>query len=390
MTDRETSGGAPFWQLGFRPFFALGALASVVLLSLWLTLQAGTPVPLGALAPIVWHAHEMVFGFAAAIVAGFVLTASQSWSGVRGVHGRRLQLLVAVWLLARVLLLTPAPLPIVALVDLAFFPLLSLALWPYLRDPELKPERLLFVLFAALLVGNAMVHAEALGLTSGTALRGVRLGVHTLVVMIVFIGGRVIPFFTESSIARAQPRTWRWVEWASHGTAWAFVVAQVVAPTSPVSAAIALAAALANLVRLAGWYVRRVRRAPLLWVLHAAYLWLVVGFALSGLASLGVVAGSYAVHAFTVGGIGAVIHGMISRVSLGHTGRRLHPSAWTVAGFVAIHLAAVVRVLVPLAFPSLQTAAIHLSGALWILAYGLFLAVYMPMLRAARVDGEPG
>lgn len=390
MTDAERADGAPFWQLGFRPFFFLGALAAVLLVSLWVAVQAGVPVPLGALGPIVWHAHEMVFGFAAAIVAGFVLTASQSWSGVRGVHGRRLQLLVALWLLARVLLLTPAPLPVVAAVDLAFFPLLGLVLWPYLKDPELKPERLLFVLFAVLFAGNAMVHAEAMGLASGTALRGVRLGVHALVLMIVFIGGRVIPFFTEGSIARAQPRTRAWVEWASHGAAWAFVVAQVVAPTSPVSAGIAFAAALANLVRLAGWYVRRVRRVPLLWVLHAAYLWLVAGFALSGLSSLGLVAGTYAVHAFTVGGIGAVIHGMISRVSLGHTGRRLHPSAWTVAGFVAIHLAAVVRVVVPLAFPASQAWAIQLSGGLWVLAFGLFLAVYAPMLRAARVDGAPG
>lgn len=390
MSESTTEGGAPLWQLGFRPFFTLGALASVILLAVWLAVQGGVGVPLGGLGPIVWHAHEMVFGFAAAIVAGFVLTASQSWSGLRGVHGRRLQLLVALWLLGRALVVSPAPPALVAAVDLAFFPLLGLALWPYLKDPELKPERLLFVLFAALFAGNAMVHAEALGLAGGTALRGVRLGVHALVLMIVFIGGRVIPFFTEGSIVRAQPRTRAWVERASHGAAWAFVVAQVVAPTSPVSAAIAFAAAAANLVRLAGWYVRRVRRVPLLWVLHAAYLWLVVGFALSGLASLGVVAGTYAVHAFTVGGIGAVIHGMISRVSLGHTGRRLHPSAWTVVGFVAIHLAAVVRVLVPLAAPSLQATAIQVSGGLWILAFGLFLAVHAPMLLAPRVDGQPG
>jgi uncharacterized protein involved in response to NO len=381
---------APFWQLGFRPFFALGALAAVVLVSLWLALQAGVPVPTGRLGPIVWHAHEMVFGFAVAIVAGFVLTASQSWSGLRGVHGRRLQLLVVVWLLPRVLLLTPAPLPVVAAVDLAFLPLVGAFLWPYLKDPELKPERVLFVLFAVLTAGNAMVYAEALDLTSGTALRGVRLGLHALVLMIVFIGGRVIPFFTESSIAPRQPRTRAWVEAASHGAAWTFVLAQLVAPTSPISAGIALVAGLANLVRLAGWWVRRVRRVPLLWVLHASYLWLVVGFVLSGLASLGVVATTYAVHAFTVGGIGAVIHGMISRVSLGHTGRRLHPSAWTVVGFAAIHLAAVVRVVVPLVRPALQPEAVQLSGALWVTAFGLFLLVYVPMLLAPRTDGEPG
>ncbi len=390
MNDGEAAGHPALWQLGFRPFFALGALSSVVLLGVWLAVQAGAPVPLGPLGPIVWHAHEMVFGFSAAIVAGFLLTASQSWSGVRGVHGRRLQLLVALWLAGRVLMLAPVHWAIVAAVDLAFLPALGLALWPYLKDPELKPERLLLVLLTVLTAANAMVHADALGLTSGTALGGVRLGVYALVLMILFIGGRVVPFFTESSIARAQPRTRAWVEWSSHGSAWAFVVAQVVAPTSPVSAAIAFLAALANLARLVGWYVRRVRRVPLLWVLHAAYLWLVVGLALSGLASLGLVAGTYAIHAFTVGGIGAVIHGMISRVSLGHTGRRLHPSAWTVVGFVAIHLAALVRVVVPLALPSLQATAIQVSGGLWILAFGLFLVVYTPMLLAPRVDGEPG
>ncbi len=381
---------APIWQLGFRPFFALGALASILLLAAWLGNQAGLVMTPGPLPPLYWHAHEMVYGFAAAIIAGFVLTASQSWSGIRGVHGARLRLLVAVWLLARVLLLTPAPLPLIAVVDLAFLPLVGVSLWPYLKDPELKAERILFVLIAALLAGNVMVHAELLGWTSETALRGVRLGVHAIVLVILFIGGRVIPFFTESSIAKAQPRTRPRVEWSSHGAAWAFVLAHLVAPTSPVTAALAFVAALGNLVRLAGWQVRRVRRIPLLWVLHASYLWLVVGFALSGLASLGVVATTYPLHAFTVGGIGAVIHGMISRVSLGHTGRRLHPSAWTVAGFVAIHLAGVTRVFAPLVHPPLQPAAIQASGALWIAAYGLFLAVYGPMLLAARVDGEPG
>lgn len=383
--------GAPLWQLGFRPFFALGGLAGALLVAAWLAVQAGALAPGGPLAPMVWHGHEMVFGFATGIVAGFVLTASQNWSGVRGVHGARLQGLVAVWLLARVLLLTPAPPALVAAVDLAFLPLVWVALWPCLKDPELRTELALFsVFFAVLLAGNAMVHAEALELTSGTALRGIRLGVHTIVLVIVFIGGRVIPFFTESSLARAQPRTWAWCERASHGTAWAFVAAQLVAPTHPASAALAFAAGAANLVRLAGWQVRRVRRVPLLWVLHLAYLWLVVGFVLAGLATLGLVAPSPALHAFTVGGIGTVVHGMISRVSLGHTGRRLHPSAWTVAGFVLVHLSAAVRVLLPLARPDLSTPAVHASGALWIAAYGLFLAVYAPKLLAARVDGKPG
>lgn len=381
---------APFWQLGFRPFFALGALASILLIATWLAYLAGWIGPFGSLGPVVWHGHEMVYGFATAIIAGFVLTASQSWSGIRGVHGTKLKVLVAVWLLARVLLVTPAPPPLVAAVDLIFLPLVGIALWPYLKDPELKVERVLFVFFAFMLAGNAMVHAEALGLASGTALRGIRLGLHTVVLVIVFIGGRVIPFFTESSISPAQPRTRSWVEWSSHGTAWAFVLTQFVAPAEPLSAVVAFAAGLANLARLAGWHVRRVRRVPLLWVLHAAYLWLVVGFVLSGLASLGVVAASPAIHAFTVGGIGTVIHGMISRVSLGHTGRRLHPSAWTVVGFVAIHLAAVVRVFAQLVYPPSYIASLHVSGALWLLAFGLFLAVYGPMLLRARVDGEPG
>lgn len=382
---------APLWQLGFRPFFLLGSLAGALLVGAWLGVQAGAFAPGGALSPQVWHGHEMVFGFATAIVAGFVLTASQNWSGVRGAHGRPLLALVAVWLAARVLLLTPAPLALVAAVDLAFLPLVWVALWPCLRDPELRLELFAFTAFFGVLLGaNAMVHAEALELTAGTAVRGLYLGVHAIVLVIVFIGGRVIPFFTESSIARNQPRTWPWCERASHGTAWAFVVAQLVAPQHPVTAAFAFAAAGVHLVRLSGWQVRRVRRVPLLWVLHLAYLWLVVGFALSGLAALRLVPPSQALHAFTVGGIGAAIHGMIARVSLGHTGRRLHPSAWTAVGFALIHLAAAVRVVPPLLRSDLALPAIHASGALWLAAYGLFLAVHAPMLLAARVDGKPG
>jgi uncharacterized protein involved in response to NO len=133
-----------------------------------------------------------------------------------------------------------------------------------------------------------------------------------------------------------------------------------------------------------------VRRIPLIWVLHLAYLWMVVGFALAGFASLGLLNPTLAIHSFTIGGLGVIVYGMISRVSLGHTGRRLHPAAWTVAGYVSLNLAALIRTMAPIAFPSFYQATLFASGFFWIVAFGIYVGVYAPILLSKRVDGRPG
>ncbi|MCM2278925.1 MAG: NnrS family protein [Oligoflexia bacterium] len=378
-------------QLGFRPFFLLGASHAFLVIGAWVGYLQGWLPRLGAFDPVLWHAHEMVYGFASAIIGGFVLTAIQNWTGIPGVKGRPLALLALLWISARVLLAIPgAPLGLAAALDLAFYPALGLLLYPYFKDPELKVERVFYLFFSLFFAGNLLMHLHAMGfLTRGR--QGALLGLDTVLALIVFIGGRVIPFFTESSVARAQPRTRETVEIGCHVSMAAFLVADFLFQGSLVLAVAAFAAAALHLARLLGWQVRRLRRIPLIWVLHLGYLWLVIGFALSGLSALGWVAPGVAIHAFTVGGIGVIIHGMISRVTLGHTGRRLHPSAWSVVGFVLLNLSAVFRVFGPVLAPreALGTMLVIAAG-LWMAGFALFLAVQGPMLLAPRVDGRPG
>ncbi len=379
------------WQLGFRPFFLFASAHAALAIALWISFLGGWISRPGLIDPVLWHSHEMIYGFAAAIVVGFVLTASQNWTGIRGVHGNSLKILVLLWAAARVALSLPlVPLPIAATLDLAFFPVAAYLMVPYLKDPELKAEKLFYVFYGLLFAGNLLVHLETTSLMPGYGRQGIFLGLDVLLVVIVFMGGRVIPFFTESSIARAQPKTRSWVEIGSHASAALFLVTDLFWPSSLPAAVVAASAGVLHFLRLWGWQVRRVRRIPLVWVLHLAYLWLVIGFVLSAFAALGLFQKTLAVHAFTVGCLGTIIYGMISRVSLGHTGRRLHPRAATVVGYYLLVIAAVVRVFGPLVFPHFYTQALMVSGSLWIAAFVLFLLVYSPMLLSPRTDGRPG
>lgn len=356
-------------------------------MSVWLGVLFGRfPAP-HALLPTIWHGHEMIYGVAVAVIGGFVLTATQNWTGIRGVHGWRLQSLVGLWLAARILLLVlPAPHPVAMVVDLSFYPCLGYLLFPYLKDPELKIERVFFLYFVLFFSGNLLIHLDALGWVPGVARPGLLLGLYTVVAVIVFMGGRVIPFFTESSIAKVQPRTYPSLEVASHLSMWSFLATQILASESSVAAGVAFLAAGIHFWRLIGWQVKRVRRVPLVWVLHVAYGWLGVGFLLSGLASLRIIAPALAVHALTVGCLGGMIYGMMARVSLGHTGRRLHPSVLTVVGFWFINLAAVIRVFGPMISGAFYLGSIGLSGTLWIIAFALFVWQYAPLLLRPRLN----
>ncbi len=375
------------WELGFRPFFLFASIMSVIYMLIWLAIQNGKITAIGSLSPMIWHGHEMVFGFSTAIIAGFVLTASQNWSGIRGIHGTKLKLLVGFWLLARILIFTiHEPHMIIMLVDLSFLPITGFFLYPYFKDDELKTERIFFLFFIILMFGNTLVHTEALGITKNTAVKGLVLGVHTIVLVIIFIGGRVIPFFTESNASKFQPKTYPKIELFSHISAWSFLISQYFYRESALSVVIAFIAGTVNLIRLIGWQVPRVRRVPIIWILHLSYLWIVVGFILSGVSSMRVLPFTIAIHAFTVGGIGAIIYGMITRVSLGHTGRRLIPNRAIVYGYTLLEFGALIRVFIPFVFPQFYSLAIQLSGVLWILAFTLFLWIYTPILINPRDD----
>jgi uncharacterized protein involved in response to NO len=382
--------GFALFALGFRPFFLGAGLSAVLLMALWLVLyrsagQFGLHVP-----PMLWHAHEMIFGFAGAVIAGFLLTAVQNWTQIRTPYGAPLVLLFALWLAARIAPFVPClPLRGAALLDLLFFPAVMIAIaWPIVRVKQARNYAFPLML-AMLTVANVLVQGELLGCMHRTARLGNTLAVYMIVLMIVVMGGRVIPSFTDSKL-RTQARRWKAVEWLAPAAPLAVLAATLADPLAPLTGLLAALAAAVHGLRLYGWHTRRLWSVPLLWVLHLGYAWIVLGFALVTLSTLGWVAPSLALHAFTAGAIGTLTLGMMARVALGHTGRMLEPAKITSLAFVLIGVAALVRVAGPLVFPQAYGLEIVLSGLLWMLAFGIFTLVYLPVLIRPRVDGKEG
>ncbi len=382
------AGWAPF-ALGFRPFFLAAGLYGVLMMALWLGVLHGRLDP-GGLSPLVWHGHEMLFGFTVAVIAGFLLTAAQNWTGIRTPHGRPLVVLFLLWGAGRLAFLIPGLAPEwIAAIDLAFLPALAFALaLPILRARQLHNYPFPIMLLA-LAAANALVHLETLG-WSTTASLGLHLAVYVIVVMIVVMGGRVIPSFTDNKL-RTRARRWQSIEILAPVSSVVALLAALAAPASPVTALLAALAAAVHATRLAGWYTKQYWAVPLLWVLHLGYAWIAVGFALLAWSAAGMdAAAGSALHAFTAGGIGVLTLGMMARVSLGHSGRLLEPAPVMTWAFAAVNFAALVRVAAPLLFPHAYATAMAVAGLLWVGAFGLFAAIYAPILLRPRVDGKPG
>lgn len=392
MTKLPISPTAPtptpaVFAYGFRPFFLAAAAVGPLLVICWLAvLLAGHSMP-RYFDPLTWHAHEMLFGFAGAMVAGFLLTAVPNWTGSRAVRGAPLIGLVALWVAGRVApLLTSSAL--VAVIDLAFLPALASVLAAPLLTRR-DPKTLVFLpILLALWVANALTHAQAL-LGHPTAAAGLRLATGLIVLMIAIIGGRVIPFFTVRALPEQAHRQHRWPAVEVVALACAALLPALEWLPADVVVGLCLAAGLAHLARMGGWCLPGVWSIPLLWVLYTGYAWIPLGFFLKALAAAGLVPATAATHAFTTGAMGIVGLGIMARASLGHTGRPLQPSRLTVASFVLLNAAALVRVGGPLLELSARPVLVG-AGWLWALGFALFLVVYTPILSRPRADGQPG
>lgn len=399
---REPAGGTTvpprriaLFDYGFRPFFLMASLYAALAVPTWLLLMTGVVALPTSLTAMAWHGHEMVFGFALAGIAGFYLTAVPNWTGAAPVRGVRLALLVALWLLARVAMWSSAVLPagVVAAADLALLPVLAAFVAPALVAAK-QPRNLVFLVIPiALETAILLVQLEPLGLADDTAWLGLMLGIDLALLLITIIGGRIVPTFTTNALrARGEtrlPRSRPWLDRLAILSMVAMVAAELGDRAAWVGAA-ALAAALFNGARLAGWRTARTLNNPLLWVMHLGYAWLVVGLALKAAAGLGdLVPASAALHALTVGAIGTMMMAVMSRATLGHTGRQLVAHPLTVAAYGLVSLAAILRI-VGAVSPAFYLPLIEASGALWSLAFVLFLWIYAPVLILPRLDGKPG
>jgi len=380
-------------HLGFRPFFLLAGVYAVVSMVLWAWLYHGAvPVlPMG-LPPALWHAHEMVFGYALAVIAGFLLTAVRNWTGVQTAHGMPLLLLALFWMAARVLAWVPGALALMAVLDLAFnLALLIAVLHPVLKARQWK-QLPVMALPLVLTLAHLVFYAGLFGGLAGGERLGIHAGLYLVVLLILVMGRRVIPFFIEKGVdGPAAIRNRLWVDVGTVVLAVAFVVLQLLPSWPQLAGGIALLLALLQAVRLYDWHHPDIWRKPLLWSLYLALAWLALGFALYALGQYTPLDGFAALHAFAYGGIGLVTLGMMCRVSLGHTGRNVFAPPRSVTWMLAlVVLGAMVRVLGPLLLPAAHVHWIGISQGLWLAGFGLFVVVYAPMLVRPRIDGRYG
>jgi len=393
----NTSGvltSMPFLALGFRPFYLLAAMFAVSAVPLWImTFLGGTQFG-GYLQGISWHSHEMIFGFAPAVMAGFLLTAVRNWTGQPTPTGAPLAGLVILWLLARVLLLT-GPANVAALIDILFLPMLGIAVAiPIWRSRNARNYKVLGVL-VVLTMANAGYHLASLNLLpAGVARVSMMAALDVIAILIAIVGGRVIPAFIGNAVKQAVPRHSIGVEVVSVGALVVVLALGVLNPWVPVPAivwiAVLIIAAAGQGIRLLLWQPLRARENPLLWMLPAAYAWLPISLALRVLSLFDIVPISAAFHALTIGAIASLMVAMMMRSALGHTGRPLVAGAAEISAFVLLQLAAVVRVLASSVAAVAYREAMIVSGVLWTLAFAGFLYRYWPILTQPRVDGRPG
>ena len=385
------AAGPALLAIGFRPFFLLAALFAAGAVPSWLFFFFfSTELP-GPLPPLYWHAHEMLFGYTTAVVAGFLLTAAQNWTGQVTARGGGLLALVVLWLAGRFACAFGFGAPSVsAAVDLAFLPVLALVVARPIVRTRNRRNAGMPIAVLALGAANACFWWGALEPDALAMLRAQRLSLDLVALLILVIGGRILPGFTANAIEGLQTRPRGALDSAGVVLLIALVLVDALAPRDQLAAYVAALAALVNAARLFGWGGTRALGRPILAVLHLGFACTALALGLRAYALLtGAFAESIATHLLTVGGIGGMTLGMMARVALGHTGRPLVLAKPTVAALFMLALGAVVRVVAPLALPSLYIEALVLAGALWTLAFAIFLAIYAPILLAPRADGRP-
>jgi uncharacterized protein involved in response to NO len=385
----DPARGFALWALGFRPLYLGAGLFAALSIAAWTTRFTGI-LPGGAaiLRDPLWHAHEMIFGFAFAVIVGFLFTAVRNWTGQPTPAGAPLAAIVALWLGARVLVALALP-AAAAAADVAF----ALAAAWGIGLPLWRSGNRRNALFVALLLAfgaaNLAFYLAMAGALEAPVRRFTQLGLDLVMLVIVVMGGRVIPMFTASA-RQVRVRRLDWLEPIAMGSIVALAAAALAGLPPVAVAACAAVAAVANAARLSLWRSWATLGHPILWILHASYAWIVVHLALRALAALDLVAASAATHALTVGAVGGMIIGMMTRTARGHTGRPLQAGRMETAAYALVQLAAVVRVFVPILAPAYTLHAIACSGALWTMAFALFVARFLPILTRARADGRPG
>jgi len=383
----------PFLRGGFRPFFFGGAAWAVLALLLWLAALSGTITLPSSFDSLAWHRHEMLFGFVGAVICGFLLTAIPNWTGRLPIAGWPLAALFGSWLAARLALLFSgvSGIAIAGVLDVGFYILLA---GLFAREVASVGNRNLPIVVLVLLFGvaNALDYAAAAGILTDTGI-GYRAGTAIVVLMISLVGGRIVPSFTRNWLAKRSvkgrlPGQATRYDVATIAVTAAAMIAWTALPHDRFTGTILILAGILQAFRLGRWQGLKVAADPLVLILHVGYAWVPIGLALLGVSILSsAVPESAAIHALTAGAMATMILAVMTRATLGHTGRELRSNAATIFLYLLVTLGAALRVVTPFGLFD-YTAGIELAGLAWTAAFLIFLITYGPMLFGPRVDGR--
>jgi uncharacterized protein involved in response to NO len=373
------------WDLGYRPFYVAAAAYAAISIALW-ALQYSGWLGWTYLAGPAWHAHEMLFGFATAVIAGFLFTAVPNWSGKPTPRGALLAGIVLLWVAGRVLVFTPFALA-AAIVNVAFPLVVAASIAVPLARSGNRRNYFFVALLVVLAAAQLGMHLAAMGVLERAPRASLQIGLDVALFIVAVVSGRVIPMFTNNGVPGAGARRSVALDRIALASLLALLAADV-AGIGWIAGCVAFAAAVAHAWRLALWHPWRTRHVPLVWVLHAAYAWIPVHLLLRALAAAGLFPETLAAHALTIGVIGGMTIGMMTRTALGHSGRMLAAGRVELACYVLIQLAAIVRVAGGWAAPQWYVATVLVSAACWSAGFALYAWRYLPIAMWPRVDGR--
>ena len=385
---KETLMHHPLLRLGFRPFYLLAAAFAAISVPLWIARYFGYAQFLPHV-DLNWHMHEMVYGFAVAVIIGFLFTAGRNWTGLWTPRRGHLAALAGVWLAGRLAMLLAPPL-LAAVVDVLFLPLAAYPMYRVLQRAGSKRNMFLIGLLALLTLINLCFHASVLGWLPHSTVAPIQAAILVIVMIESVIGGRVIPGFTANAVQGVKPITDARRDRITLALTALAALAWIAHLAAPFVASLALAAACAQVTRLAGWKPHATLRNPMLWILHLSFAWIPAGFFLMALAAMNLVPVGAAFHVLTIGSMAGLIMGMITRTALGHTGRPLTAGRSELLMYLLIQVGVVSRFAAAVGAPDLRPALLLVAAASWSAAFVLYVAVYGPYLLRARVDGRDG
>ena len=388
------SSGFALFNLGFRPFFLGASVFSLVSVLLWMGVFVfQLPLQFKEINMTQWHAHEMVYGYSVAVISGFLLTAVKNWTGEQTLNGPGLCGLFLLWVVARILFLFGTSfIFIAALFDMLFMLcLISAIAYPIVKTRQWIQIGIVTKLIL-LTIGNGLFYLGAAGVIDQGVFWGIYGGLLLIIALILTLGRRVIPFFIERGVGYpVKLVNHKWIDRSSLVLLLAFFIVFVFVGNKQISAIISLALFFITTIRLFGWHTPGIWKKPLLWSLYISIIFIDIGFLLFAMSDLLDWPISLAFHAFSYGGIGIVTMGMMSRVSLGHTGRNIQsPPKVLTLSFVLLVLGGLCRVLLPILDMNNYTTWILLSQILWLTAYLIFVLAYAHILIKPRIDGQFG